>query len=252
MVFPKIENMKIVDMCKWIDDNAYREDLTEKEKNLIYKYMYFIIYSISKAHNYLHYEIDYDNFALYFAEWLYFRLVNNPPDLPKVVSVKNYVDKVLYKRIIRWQQSDKDKVVFEDFNDEGVPTKAKTIDTTLYKHQIKEEIESASYVMLCEDVIKEIECLPNVIDNVVEHTPYRYDEQMKLRISNSLLLSFLSQLNGDNKIICWHMSDSLNNLIKVLLNRVKREFVDNINYLKKKTEITDNILSSIIKEDTRG
>ena len=155
MLFDKIENLKIVDMCQYVDENVYRENLTEDEKNLIFKYLYFIVYSISKAHNILYYENDYDNFSMYLAEWLYFRLVSNEQNLPPIESVKNYVVAVLNKRKIRWQQSEKYKTVFDDYLTED-DNKKTTLDVNAYMSKLRDEVDSTNTVILSNDVKKEI------------------------------------------------------------------------------------------------
>lgn len=248
MIFQRIENVTIVDMCKYIDDNVYKGELSEEEKNLIYKYLYFIVYSISKAHKYLHYEKDYDDFSMYFAEWLYFRLINNDANLPQIVSIKNYVDYVLQLRIIRWQSSDKYKILFDAYDDDG-NLLSNSLDTKMCVSQIKEEMDSANKGLVCEDIKKEISHLPKLIDEIVEHTQYKLDKAMRHRLSVSLLLSFINLTNGKKEIILWHLSPTLSDYVKVLLNRVKRAFVDDVNYLKSKDEVCEDIIYSLIKRE---
>lgn len=248
MIFSRIENMRIVDMSKYIDENVYREDLTDDEKNLIYKYLYFIVYSIAKAHKYLHYEKDYDNFALYFAEWLYFRLISNEDNLPPIISIKNYVDKVLYLRIIRWQQSDKDELLFDTYDDDGNLV-ANSLDTKSCATQMCEDLNMANSYLVRENIKKEIMQLPQLIDNIVEHTQFRLDKGMKHRLSISVLLSFINIMNGKDEIILWHLSPSLKDFIKVLLNRVRRSFVDNVNYLRSKDDVCEDIIYSMVKRE---
>lgn len=248
MIFPRIEGMRIVDMSKYIDDNVYKENLSEEEKNLIYKYLYFIVYSISKAHNYLHYEKDYDDFSLYFAEWLYFRLINNEDNLPPIVSIKNYVDHVVHLRIIRWQSSDKYKILFDTYDDDGKLV-TNSLDSKMCVDQIREELNNSNTVLICEDIKKEISHLPRLIDEIVEHTQYKLDKAMRHRLSVSLLLSFINASKGKNEIVLWHLSPTLKDYVTVLLNRVRRTFVDNVNYLRSKDEVCEDIIYSLIKRE---
>lgn len=243
-----MDNVTITEMCQYVDETVHKEELSEDEKNLIFKYLYFIVYSISKAKNYLYYEKDYDNFALYFAEWLYFRLVNNEDNLPPVVSVRNYVDSVLYLRIIRWQSSDKYKILFDTYDDNGKLV-SNSLDSKMWVDQVREELNSSNNTQICEDIKKEISHLPSLIEEIVEHTQYKYDKAMRHRLSVSLLLSFINASKGNKDIVLWHLSPSLENYIKVLSNRVRRAFVDNVNYLRSKDEICEDIIYSLIKRE---
>lgn len=252
MLFDRIEDLKIVDMCKYVDENVYRDDLTENDKNLIFKYLYFIVYSISKAHKILYYESDYDNFAMYLAEWLYFRLVNNEQNLPPIKSVKNYVDTVLLKRKIRWQLSEKYNTVFDDYLTED-DNKNKTFDVNAYMSKLRDEVDSTNTVILSNDVKKEIKDLPALIDKVVEKTAYTLDEQVKHNLSISIMLTFINSLNKKNDVICWHLDSAMfKDYVLLLLRRVKRAFVENVNYLKTKNEVCEDIVCSMLREDCRG
>ena len=42
MLYRKPENLKFVDMCIWIDNNAYRQDLSEQEQEQLYEYIYHV------------------------------------------------------------------------------------------------------------------------------------------------------------------------------------------------------------------
>lgn len=252
MLFDRIEDLKIVDMCKYVDENVYRDDLTENDKNLIFKYLYFIVYSISKAHKILYYESDYDNFAMYLAEWLYFRLVNNEQNLPPIKSVKNYIDTVLLKRKIRWQLSEKYNTVFDDYLTED-DNKQKTFDVNAYMSKLRDEVDSTNTVILSNDVKKEIKDLPALIDKVVEKTAYTLDEQVKHNLSISIMLTFINSLNKKNDVICWHLDSAMfKDYVLLLLRRVKRAFVENVNYLKTKNEVCEDIVCSMLREDCRG
>lgn len=252
MLFDRIEDLKIVDMCKYVDENVYRDDLTENDKNLIFKYLYFIVYSISKAHKILYYESDYDNFAMYLAEWLYFRLVNNEQNLPPIKSVKNYIDTVLLKRKIRWQLSEKYNTVFDDYLTED-DNKKKTFDVNAYVSKLRDEVDSTNTVILSNDIKKEIKDLPILIDKVVEKTAYTLDEQVKHNLSISIMLTFINSLNKKNDVICWHLDSAMfKDYVLLLLRRVKRAFVENVNYLKTKNEVCEDIVCSMLREDCRG
>ena len=91
--------MKYTDMCIYIDKNVYRDDLTEDETNTIFEYLFHIAKMLAYKAKYFNKAEYYDDFALYFASSVYFRLTNkkqfeiepetNEPKLTQVKSVLN-------------------------------------------------------------------------------------------------------------------------------------------------------------------
>ena len=54
MLFKRPKDLQIVDMCQIVDKLIHQDTLTDNEKDDIVKYLYFIIYSMSKNRNYFY------------------------------------------------------------------------------------------------------------------------------------------------------------------------------------------------------
>ena len=274
-------NLRVVDMCKYIDDNIYTIELTEQEKNKIYQYLYFIIYAITDNKDVLFYEEDVDSFANFLAEQIYNRLTDprqfgDNPKLDRVVSCKNYINSVLYGRMLVWQQKYKFSEVLEDINFKEENVYGNYIDTALYRSMLKEEKDMADRHNIETLVNGEIQELPKLVMKVCSTTPYRSDDLMVHRLYMSCLLSFLNQVTFDNEtqkaldernesgklydyyvtrcrirtldspIILWHLPDSMSDFVKVLLNRIKKMFTEEVYAIVKKFEVDDNTFDYIL------
>lgn len=101
MTYKKPADVTYTDMCIYVDENVYRDDLTEIEQEQIYIYIYHICYMLACKGKYFKTFEDYDNFALYTAAKLYARLIDarqfeDPPKLNKIKSILNYAKNTLY------------------------------------------------------------------------------------------------------------------------------------------------------------
>ena len=112
MLFKRPKDLQIVDMCKIVDKLIQQDEWTEKEKDDIVRYLYFIVYSISKKKKYFYNTNDCDDFSIYFAEQLYYRFTNREKGLDKVKSCLNYIKPILYGRILNWQQKKNELIIF--------------------------------------------------------------------------------------------------------------------------------------------
>ena len=256
MRFERPIGVKIVDMCKYIDDNIYTVELDEKTKNLIFLYLYHIIYSISMRHNYFYYEPDCDEFSFYLAEKCYWRLVNpkqfeeGDNSLPKINSILNYIKSIIRGRILTWQQQDKFSELLEDYHDDEGQTYGNFIDTCQYVNQLRDEIDST--IDIHNEVFLEIEDLPKLASKVASLTQFKNDKQMVHRLNMSLILSFLNELKGNKKIICWNLDKGMEDFIKILLNRLKKMFVEKINYLMSSNQTDEAELMAMLRVQVKG
>lgn len=270
----KPSGKKVVEMCKYIDDNMYRDDLKEKERNLIFEYLYDIIYLISWHRELFSFEEDCDNFSYFFANQMYDRIYNN--ELDKIKSVKNYINRALRGRIIYWQQKYKFNEIIEDSKSETKYNYGRYIDTTLYRNTLKEEVSFSNRSQL-ETLIKgEIKDLPKLIYKVCSLTQYKSDNEMVHKLYMSCLLTMLNQQTYDNEslkiledrkdnmtlynaflpklkskrlnepIILWHLGEDMTSFITLLLNRIKKMFMDSIYLVCKDFDISNDALDSML------
>ena len=112
MTYKKDPDITYNQMAMYIDANIYTED---PDIELIYQYMYHIIYMLSKHYKYFKHNEDYDKFALFMAGQLYIRYTNKDqfvlkddgtPKLSKVKSVMNYIKQTIGVYKIQYQNKE--------------------------------------------------------------------------------------------------------------------------------------------------
>lgn len=81
-------------MAIYIDHNIHRKDLSEKEIETIYKYLYFLFRMIAYKYKWFNTTEMYDNYSLFGATYMYFRYLRD--NEIKVRSVMNYINSSAY------------------------------------------------------------------------------------------------------------------------------------------------------------
>lgn len=276
MLFKRPKDLRIVDMCQIVDKLIQQDEWTEKEKDDIVRYLYFIIYSISKKKNYFHNVNDCDDFSIYFAEQLYYRFTSRDRGLDKIVSCLNYIKPILYGRILNWQQNDKFIELLEDCNSTEKYNLGHYIDPIAYKEQIKDEIDYNGRDVLIKSIKSEIESLPKLVKKVCSLTQFKNDKVITNNLHISVLLSLLNGItlvskleenikqkrenntlrdnylienrlkNINDSIILWHLDDTYKDIVKVLINRVKVMFSESLHNIGRNWEVTPEILDAMI------
>lgn len=204
MLFKKPNNLKYTDMCIYIDNNIYRTDLSEDEENLIFEYLYHIANMLARKANYFNNKEYYDDFAIYFASSIYFRLKSpkqfeidpetNDYKLTRIKSVLNYMKNVIHLRKIEFEQ--------EVYSQTLSPTIGKDEDVEYalnytFADKLSESIEDISAVdfELCLNNI----CLTT--KNFLKRIPYRTNSVTWYNIYLSCLLTLLNIFTLSNKTI---------------------------------------------------
>lgn len=274
MLFKRPKDLQIVDMCQIVDKLIHQDTLTDNEKDDIVKYLYFIIYSMSKNRNYFYNSQDCDDFSMYLAEQLYWRFTNKNEE--QVVSCRNYIDSALYGRILNWQQSDKFRELLEDKNSDKKYNLGRYIDVHAYKEQIREDVCASDRDRIETLILSEIENLPSVIKNVSNHTQYKLDKTITNNLYISCLLSLINGVtlnikleeqiqekvdsgtirdkfvisnrikNLEDSIILWHLDSTYTDIIRVLLNRVKVMFIESVDDIVKKYDVSPDVLDAML------
>lgn len=284
MTYKKPNDVTYTEMCIYIDNNVYREDLSEEEQEKIYIYIYHICYMLACKSKYFNSFAAYDNFALYCATKLYGRLVDarqfeNPPRLNKIKSILNYAKNTLYGMKVDWQK--------ENFNliiDPQVQTGAGNKNIERFSDHLKSLVQQHYRQDLVENTLGILENIPEIIYKMILTTPYRNDKIVVHNLYMSCLLSLtnmvtlsndslvklanytnfndiydymdkLYQKEKKNFVIVWHLDESMRDYIQVLCNKIKKQIARSILENKQKCELTDEIFSAIMFSpniDTNG
>ena len=269
--------MKYTDMAIYVDNTVYKNpdgSLTEDEKDNIFIYLYLLCNMVASKRKIFHRFNDYEEFSFYAAKRVYFRLTNpkqydaNEP-LPKVKSCLNFIKNTLYFMKVDWQNES-----FCEILDDYV-TDANSLLQKLYDEVDTEYYKSVKYVLY-----DEIKVIPDLINQVVQNTPYKKDKSMCYKLYMSVLFTFidkytlrnkfLDKLNNSegsrkiiqdstifnyydierqNKAILWKLSDSYRDYIMVLYNIVNTKFLRQVLDVKNSLKLSDNVIATIYQNE---
>ena len=254
MRFARPKGKKITELCMVVDSLIKKDSLTKDEEDLMVLYLYHIIYALAKKRDYFYFEEDCDNFSFYLAEKLFYRFTTKDDTKIQVNSCLNYIKKVLYPRIVNWQSQVKFKEVIEDSSNNTGQFMGRYMDTRLYKEELRDAIKWSNRDAIIRFVYSEIAYLPTLIDKVCRNTQYRANPEIQHRLYMSCILSMLNSItlpkyviekskdvvnednfllkrtfkNFENSIILWHLGEEMRPFVTLLLNRIRKLFIEKL------------------------
>ena len=247
MLYEKPKNVKYTDMAIYIDNNVYRNDLTEEEENLIFQYLYHISEMLAYKSRYFNDSRTYDDFSVYMATRIFMRLKSHKqyeyrsvgePKLEKIKSCLNYAKAILYGA----------KVAFEQEYYSQCLSYEKEEDISYSSEYNFNNLLSDSVDQL--QVIDFYSCLgdiPNTVKMFVDRIPFSSEEERSniciscmLTLLNSITLSqsekkqLLPNKEKDKfvelssafsqkrkQVVLYHLDNSYTNYVKVLAEELR-------------------------------
>ena len=241
MVFIKPPDVRYVDMCIWVDENAYKKDC---DVNKLFEYLYFLALMLAHKAKYFTKNKDYEDFAVYMASRTYFRLTNHKqfevddsgdPKQNKIKSVLNYMKSILYPCKVDFQQQYYAQTVV-------------TSDDTNYDSEYS--FEDKLHESLDEISIKEFEvCLNSIVDSCrsfISQIPYKVETATWQNIYLSVMLTFLNSITMPNScvdkpieecaeiedcVILFHLPDTFRDYIIVLVRKMRHKIASDLSYV---------------------
>ena len=195
MIFKRPPNVKIVDMCIYIDNHIYKESFNEQ---IIYEYLYHIFKSMALNKKLFQKPENVDTFSLYAATRVYLRLTNKKqfqydengnPKLKKVKSVANFIRSILYPLKVDFEQSEYYQYIKIDDTEDFI---SYSFNNLLYKSI--DPINKCIFGMVLNDIDKIIK------DFLLKIVPYKKSSSLFLNIHLSVLLTLCKQFKVSNKV----------------------------------------------------
>jgi hypothetical protein len=193
MIYQKPKDITYTEMCMYIDDNVYKDNFDER---LVYEYIYHIVYMLAKKAQYFKKNSYYDDFAIYGANRVFFRLTNkkqwelkddDSPKMEKVKSVLNYIKNILYPLKVDFEQSEYCQSITRETNVEDVSYNFNyVLDDTL------NNITFCEFGMTLNDIGK-------TCNKFLRSIPYKHKSVEWLNIYTSVMLTFLNMVTLTNK-----------------------------------------------------
>lgn len=253
MIFKKPENVRYVDMAKYVDENAYRDD---KDESLIYEYIFHLCNMLSHKRKLFVKNYDYEDFAIYMSGYVMSRYKNKKqfiiedgtPRMSRVKSVLNYIKKTIYQVSLRYK------------SENYVNKKPKIEDIDLSNvHNFRDSLLDSSSKLSSIDFDLYVNSIPKTIWEHVKKTPYTGVELKNIYISCMLtmmswmtlstknerrvknlskyakslddLLCALYEQERKTQVVLYDIDDDMRDYIRVLCNRIRNIIIGDINYL---------------------
>ncbi len=247
MIFRKPTNVNFIDMCIFIDNNAYSE---KHDAQKIYEYLYHIIRIMSKVRKFFKCTQYYDDFAIFGATRVYMRIVNpkqfsDNSSLKPIKSILNYINHTIYHMKVDFEQSAYYQPVFYDTNDydAGYNFDVLISNTSDYIKKCDFSLALSSIGALCDHFFKKVKypvesyvwrniCfsvkLSLLNQLVLSSNDAAYIEQLQStnRLKESRLLEIYNKNNFE--VLLFHVDEKYRDIVFVLLNKLKAYISKNL------------------------
>lgn len=260
MIWKKAADVKYTDLCKYID--AHIPEIAEEGKSpqvedTVYNYLWLIVKALAiKKHMFSDFA-DYDGYAFYSANRLYFALKRNYQNQGKIIKGKqirpvksclNYMKTLLYPMKVEYQNENYKMVIAEEFV-------SKKFDAFAYKEQMKDNIRySAETINQFKTYVTEsMQNCSLIIDKVLDKTYFAKDSVDYKKLKMSLLLNSIYALKNKKKldpepatIILWKLPKTMSSYERVLLKEFYSELKKEIMNCYEAIHIDDDMIDKII------
>ena len=244
MLWKKPANLKYTDLCIFIDENVPKiinPGENPELENTIYNYLWLLVKALAiKKCMFTDFQ-DYDMYAFYAANRLFFALRKNQLNQGKTIKGKlirpiksclNYTKALLYPMKIEYQRESFREVIEEEFV-------SKKFDAFAYKERLKNEARDVHGVttQFKEHVRDMIIANGQLLDNILQKSPFNSSTPEYQNLKLSILLTSIQILKTKKKldavpqsVILWHLPKSMSSYTKVLLKEfftaLKLEIID--------------------------
>lgn len=266
MIFKKPANMKYTDMCIFIDENAPKianPGENPELENTIYNYLWLLAKALAIKKRMFNDFQEYDMYAFYAANRLFFAIRKNQLNQGKVIKGKlikpiksclNYTKALLYPMKIEYQNESFKEVIEEEFV-------SKKFDAFAYKEQLKNRVldDNNTTKQFKGYLYESIPKCGKILDEILKNSPFNEStpEYNNLRISilltsNQILKNKKKLDASPQSVILWHLPKSMSNYTKVLLKEfftaLKLEIMD----CYRESNISDADLDNILASSNEG
>lgn len=186
MIYQKPKNMTYSQLCQWIDENYYKEDCDEY---LLYTYLYVIINMLAKKERLFRSVEDYDNFSIFTANKVFFRLIKyKNKEEKRIHYILPYI-----KKIFKFSLAD---FLKEFYVEQKLPPEQ------YIEYSFKNLIKSLSDDLWIIDFKNCLENISGIINNFFKKIPKKKNSSEWLNLKTSVILTVLNRLTLPDKEFC--------------------------------------------------
>ena len=260
MEWHKDPSLKYTDLCIYIDENISKIVVPGEHPDIedkIYNYLWLLVKALAIKKSMFQNFGDYDPYAFYAANRLFFALRKNLLNQGKTIKGKqirpiksclNYTKALLNPMKIEYQREAYREIIDEEFV-------SKKFDAFTFKEQMRDEARSSQMKdsMLSWHLQEVIEHVGDTLNTVLEKLPFKPNTVEYKRIKISILLNCLSNLKNKKKltaeggsIIVWKLPKSMSNYIRILLKEFYAELANEIMECYKASSTDNETLDMIL------
>lgn len=264
MLYTNNNKKRYVDMCKEFDEEFWQEPRDDAK---LFKYLYLLLYMFASKKNFFKKFEDTDYFSQFTATDLYRRFIKKYKKGERVKNLLNYVSRSIDKFKITYQNKEFNQVIGEK---QGLISDE-------FKNSLQKSVQSSYNVGIEEDIISSLSQVNLVINQVVDDASKiscfnkSLEHNIKMSVKLSLLenitlpkeilkqrekkrgqkisdAQYISTLSKqiDSTIILWNLEENYQNLVRVLVNKVRMKLSDEINDITKAYTLPDDVIDSIL------
>lgn len=270
MTYNKPSNITYSQMAIYVDTHIYEENHDEE---LCFKYLYFLSHLVALKGKYFKRVNDYDAFSIYCASQVFLRY--RKKDLPPIKSCLNYIRRVAYPFKVEYQKG----IFAQEFSNESM--RDGNVKSLSYDENLKAINQQKQLLNIDSEYY--LERISSVIREIVSKSPYSKDRLTKQLLYINCLLNLSYQLSLSNhskrkkkykenllkladedirdiyskeiknqKIILFHLDNSMSNEISILITKIKKRVVEDLLYLVHDYETDDIVLKNILASPLNG
>lgn len=266
-------------MCIYVDDIVNKDEPTEQELNKCFEYIYHIGFMLAHKHKYFNKSYYYEEFAIFLATEVMYRLFFNPklnevdengePYLTRIKSVLNYMKAVIYGRKVEFEQQNYSQQLskhseesnFSYAYNEDLYKSLKETDVTLYLNSLSTTVKHLVYTnnfykndkLLMKNIY--ISCLLTVLNGLTftkQDTDKLHNTYSSVD-SKYRLLGRLYSKNREEALILYHLDDEFRDYIKILANKVYKQIKDDLSELSSQNfALSDDVITNMLFLEISG
>lgn len=260
MQWKKPAELKYTDLCIYIDENITKiinPGENPDIENTIYNYLWLLVKALAIKKSMFQNFQDYDPYAFYAAQRLFYALRKNQTNQGKVIKGKlirpiksclNYTKALLYPMKIEYQREAYREIIDEEFV-------SKKFDAFTFKQQLIDEVKQINLNegLFRQDLLATIQSVDSVLNATLTKLPFAADSVEYKRIKMSILLNCLNSLKVKQRLdadlpttIVWKLPKSIANYVKVLSKEFCAAFAKEVLDCYQQYTMDDTVAETIL------
>ena len=263
MLYTKNDDKRYTMMCKEFDEEFPKPDRNDAK---LYRTMYLVFYMLACKENFFNNNFRYyDEYAQFAATTIYTRFLKKLSKGEKVKSLLNYA-----KASMRFL-----KTMYQNENFETIISPEHGADTSNLAASMHDAIVSDYSSDLKEDIEITLNSIDVIINDVLDDTQYANNELIRHRLYISCLLTLLDSITlprdssllksrvksknvsdgafiealakeREKQPMLWNLDESMSNIVRVIVNRIRKELSEEINNVSKEHTLPDDVVDLIL------